>query len=440
MRIEEIVIYGTVACFVVLVVYLYQKKNKKKSEITLKKIQVSEEEGRSEPLSLHPYIDLNKCIGSTACISSCPEKDILGVVDGKAYIVNATSCVGHGACFHSCPVEAISLRIGSEKRGVELPHVNPNYESNVKGIYIVGELGGMGLIKNSVEQGKQAVLSIIEGNKKSAEDIMDVVVVGAGPAGIAASLMAKKHNLKAITLDQNSLGGTVFSFPRSKVVMTHHMELPLYGKLKLKNTSKEELLGIWKDALAKNDIPIQEKVKVEEINPMANGTFQVIAANGNSWQTNHVIIAIGRGGSPRKLNVPGEDLEKVAYRLLEPEDIEGKNILVVGGGDSAVESALLLKDENNVTLSYRKNQFVRIKPRNQIALDEAVKKNSLKIIFNSQVKQIAENTIDLSVEDQKKTLKNDLVYIFIGGELPISFLEKAGIQITKKFGQIMKKH
>ncbi|MGB0432135.1 MAG: 4Fe-4S dicluster domain-containing protein, partial [Bacteroidia bacterium] len=153
MSVEEILIYGVtlLACLAIVVVYV--RKGNKLSNENAKKVAIAKEEGRFEPVSLHPYIDLGTCIGSGACITACPEKDILGIVNGKATVINASSCIGHGACFHSCPVEAISLKIGTEKRGVDLPHINPTYETNIKGIYIAGELGGMGLIKNSVEQG-----------------------------------------------------------------------------------------------------------------------------------------------------------------------------------------------------------------------------------------------------------------------------------------------
>lgn len=439
---EEFIIYLVTAIFCAAVVYYYIRKGKKKSAIVVEKINIAKEEGRFEPISLHPYIDLNTCIGSAACVKSCPEKDILGIVDGKAYVVNATNCIGHGACFHSCPVEAISLRIGTETRGVDLPHINQHYETNVRGIYIAGELGGMGLIKNSIEQGKQAVQSIANSKKKKNENLLDVIIVGAGPAGIAASLMAKSLGLRALTLEQGSVGGTVFSFPRTKIVMTHPVDLPLYGKVKLSNTSKQELLVLWEEAISTNQIQIKEHIKVEKITPTKDEIFKVITNGGEEFEANHVVIAIGRGGTPRKLNVPGEDLPKVAYRLLEPEEIEGQHILIVGGGDSAVESALQLKDKNTVSLSYRKEEFARIKPKNAQRIKAAIASNELNMLFNSEVVSINATEVILAFgnEQDSKIIKNDFVYILIGGELPISFLQNAGIEITKRFGQIVKKH
>ncbi|MFQ5335430.1 MAG: 4Fe-4S dicluster domain-containing protein, partial [Flavobacteriales bacterium] len=220
MLIEQICIYAIVIAVCGLIVFIYLRKLKKESEIVEAKVEKAKEEGLFEPVSLHPLIDLNTCIKSGACVTACPEKDILGIVRGKATLINASHCIGHGACFHACPVEAISLVIGTEKRGVDLPHISQDFETNVPGVYIAGELGGMGLIKNAVEQGQAAVESIARAGISKDDSTYDLLIVGAGPAGISASLAAKKFNLNAITLEQDTLGGTVFTFPRSKIVMT----------------------------------------------------------------------------------------------------------------------------------------------------------------------------------------------------------------------------
>lgn len=439
--IENILIYGTVALLCIVVVWIYLRKQIRETKSTEAKIELAKQDGLFEPVSLHPVIDVNSCIKTGACISACPEKDILGIKNGKATTINASHCVGHGACFHACPTQAITLCIGTEKRGVELPHVNQNFETNVPGIFIAGELGGMGLIKNAVEQGKQAVENIVKTIKKNHGANYDLVIVGAGPAGIAAALTARKHQLNFVILEQDSLGGTVFTFPRSKIVMTSAMDLPLYGKVKLYETSKTELLELWNKVLDKSNITIKEHAKVESINPV-NGQFKVITMTGEEISSAAVLLAIGRRGTPRKLIVPGENLEKVAYRLLEPELIEGKNILVVGGGDSAIESALLLADNNKVILSYRSDAFARIKPKNSQKINEAIAKGLIDVRFKTNVLKIEkeEITISTSVEGESVKIPNDLVYIFAGGELPTQFLQKAGINITKKFGEAILKH
>ncbi len=440
--IEQLVIYGTVFLLCAMTVFFYMRKKKVKSVVVAKKVEVAKIEGLFEPVSLHPFIDLNTCIGSAACVSECPEKDILGIVDGKATVINTTNCIGHGACFHSCPVEAISLRIGTETRGVDLPHINENFETNTKGIYIAGELGGMGLIKNSVEQGQQAIDSIVKSKKPSKKDVIDVVIIGSGPAGISATLAAKKYGLSSVTLEQDSLGGTVYTFPRAKIVMTAPMDLPLYGKAKLYDTSKDELLTLWKKVIAEHNIEITEKTKVEQIIPIENDTFKIITNTNEEYICNNVLLAIGRRGSPRKLNVPGEESMKVAYRLLDSDQIKNKKILVVGGGDSAIETVLLLKDSNKAILSYRKDKFSRLKPKNRDRIIEAIENKSVEVIYNSNVVSINDDNVLLKIDEAEdvKVIANDLVYIFAGGELPTGFLKKAGIEITKRFGYIIKKH
>lgn len=416
-------------------------KNKLRSVQTISKTAKAKEYGLHEPVSLHPVVDLDICIGSGACIMACPEHDILGINNGQAQTINASRCVGHGACFHACPVEAISLCIGTEKRGVELPHVSQEFETNIPGIFVAGELGGMGLIKNAVEQGKQAVEYYLKKSYPKSKAKYDLIIVGAGPAGISASLTAAKNNLKFLTLEQDSLGGTVFSFPRAKIVMTSPMDLPLWGKVKLVETSKSELLDLWNNVLSKNKISINEQEKVIEIVKQEN--MFIVKTDQDHYTSNGIILAIGRRGSPRKLGVPGEERENVFYRLLEPELIHNTDVLVVGGGDSAVESAMLLADEKNrVTLSYRSETFSRLKPKNLERVNDYIKKKKIKPLFNSNVKEIFKNEVCFTFNNKpdELKLKIDLTYVFAGGILPTSFLEGIGIKITKKFGDALLKH
>ncbi|MGQ7869501.1 NAD(P)-binding domain-containing protein [Sunxiuqinia sp. sy24] len=439
--IEKIVIYAVVVGLLLTVLWIYMRKQKRESKRVEEKIQIAKAEGLYEPVSLHPVVDPNSCIKSGACITSCPEKDILGIRNGRATTINASSCIGHGACFYACPTQAITLVIGTEKRGVDLPHVDQNFETNVPGIYIAGEIGGMGLIRNAVEQGKQAVENLARKIDKTIVADYDLVVIGAGPAGISATLAAKKRNLSVLALEQDSLGGTVYTFPRSKIVMTSPMDLPLYGKVRLFETSKKELLDLWNDVIAKNGITIQERMKVEAIHRV-NGHFEVETKTGERFSSRKVLVAIGRRGTPRKLNIPGEESAQVAYRLLEPELISGKKILVVGGGDSAVEAALLLCMQNDVTLSYRKEIFNRIKPKNKMQIEQAIAEKTLMVRFESNLLEVKDGGVLLSVHEKTEPilLPNDLVYIFAGGELPIQFLTKAGINITRKFGEAILKH
>ncbi len=441
LAIEEVGIYGVTAILIIVVLYIYIRKQKRESREVSEKIEKAKEDGVYEPVSLYPVVDQRRCIKSGACIKACPEDNILGIRNGKATIINASHCIGHGACFRACPVEAISLYIGTEKRGVDLPHVNPNFETNVPGIFIAGELGGMGLIKNAVTQGREAVENIAKSIKKDSQASYDLIVVGSGPAGISATLAAKELNLSVLTLEQDTLGGTVYTFPRAKIVMTSSMDLPLYGKVNFKETSKSQLLELWNTVLEKNSIVIQENSKVEEIKREGD-VFRIDTLNGGSYTSKSVLLAIGRRGTPRKLNVPGENTEKVAYRLLEPELINNKRIVVVGGGDSAIESALLLADQNRVTISYRSNAFSRIKPKNAENINAAIKSGLIDLKLNSNIVSIEPESINYTENNTDEVLKmgNDLIYIFAGGELPTQFLRKIGIEITTKYGEAILKH
>jgi len=392
---EKVIIYGSVALLCLVIVAIYIAKLRRTSRNTARKIDEARAAGTHEPVSLHPVVDPNNCIATGACITACPEKDILGIMGGKATPVNASRCVGHGACFHACPTQAISLCIGTEKRGVELPHVNQDFETNIPGISIAGELGGMGLIRNAVEQGRQAVEHVVRTLDRKHRAEYDLLIVGAGPAGISGSLTAKKNGLNFITLEQDTLGGTVFTFPRKKVVMTSPMVLPMHGKVKMLETNKGELLDLWQQVLTKHDIHVLEQTKAERIRPEGNH-FVVSTSTGKEYSTKHILLAIGRRGTPRKLDIPGEESQKVAYRMLEPEMIRGEDIMVVGGGDSAVEAALQLCDHNRVILSYRKEAFSRIKPKNREKVQEAMDRNVLDVRFSTNLKRIEKEEVVLA--------------------------------------------
>lgn len=399
------------------------------------KLRESVDRGLTEPVSLHPIIDPTRCIGTAACVSACPEGEILGVLEGRAVLVSPTKCIGHGACEASCPVEAITLVFGTERRGVELPFLKENFETNVPGVYIAGELGGMGLIRNAITQGREAVQYIQQSLTGKKPDVYDVAVIGAGPAGLAASLQAQKEKLSFITLDQDNVGGTILTYPRQKLVMTQPMEIPLYGKVKFREILKEELLGLWDEVIEKTGLEVHTQEKVDAIEKQ-NGHYRIVSQK-EEYLAQKVLLAIGRRGTPRKLGVPGEISPKVAYRLLEPEQYRKKRVLIIGGGDSAVEAALVLSEQEGaqVTVSYRKNVFSRIKEKNDERIERAIQDGRVNVLWESSVSEIRREDVILSVKDKPERLPNDYVLIFIGGVLPAEFLKKIGISIQKKFGE-----
>src|SRR5882724_442334 len=391
--------------------------------------------GLSEPVSLHPTINASLCVGCTECVKACPEKEsnVLGMVDGKAELINAGDCIGHGACRTACPVNAISLVFGTAKRGIDIPVLTPEFETNVPGIFVAGELGGMGLIRNALVQGTEAVEAIARRRQRRA-GMVDVVIVGAGPAGFAASLTAMSLGLKYVTLEQESLGGCVFQYPRAKLVMTSPVEVPIIGRLKITQTSKEELLEFWRNVERKTGVAIRYRERVESITPRGGG-FLVRTAKGQ-YAASSVLLAIGRRGTPRKLGVPGEELSKVVYRLVDPEQYSGQRVLVVGGGDSALEAASSIAESTNakVALSYRGDVFVRAKARNRERLESARKTGRLHLVLKSQVRQIAQDAVVVEQSGKLMRIPNEVVIVAAGGIVPTDFLKNVGVQVQTKFG------
>lgn len=415
-----------------LVVTLYLKRQRNKHAAHSAQLQQAVDSGLMEPPSLHPVVDLTRCMGSGACVKACPER-ALGVVDGKAVLINAAHCIGHGACAAACPVEAIKLVFGTEKRGIDIPNVTPHFEANVPGIFIAGELGGMGLIRKAAEQGRQAVNALRKKTGGSAD--YDVVIVGCGPAGLSAGLQAIEHKLRYKLLEQeDSLGGAVYHYPRQKVAMTAPVELALIGKVNFGEVHKEKLLEFWLDVVKKTGLQIAFRERMEAIE-RKDGNF-VVRTNRGSYTANTVLLALGRRGTPRKLDVPGEESSKVVYRLIDPVQYQGQAVLVVGGGDSALEAAITLSQQpgTDVTLSYRSAAFSRVKQKNRLLLEQQEKAGRLKVMLNSQVTRVAEQHVEVDYDTVPQRLRNDAVIVCAGGLLPTPLLQSIGIEFATKFG------
>ncbi len=421
---------GGILCFVFLAVYL---KSLKKREA---RAQEAIEKGKlfsDGPKAQHPHIDTNYCIGCATCTSVCPEGDVLAMIGGKAAIVNGHKCIGHGLCADACPVGAITMVMASPSMARDMPSLTPEFETTIPNLFIIGELGGLALIKNAVNQGRDCVDTIAARLKSSSppaahSDIYDVLIIGAGPAGISASLRAIEHKLNYLTVERDEVGGTVAKYPRQKLVMTSPVEFPMYGKFNKLQLSKENLLAFWDMVLNRSDFNVSTGEKVEDIRKGEDEAFTVSTVT-NSYRARAVVLALGRAGEPRKLGVKGEELPKVMYRLIEADHYINKRILVIGGGDSAVEAAMGLANQsgNRVTLSYRADRFSRIKERNAKRIEDCIRSGKVKILFNSNPVEFKATSVVLDVAGEMQEIENDFVWIFAGGTPPNAFLKKIGV-------------
>jgi len=427
-------VYGGAAALAVGLHLLLRHRKLQAAEVAL---TASRQAGLHEPASLHPVVDPNRCFGSGACVKACPE-EALGIVDGKATLVSASACIGHGACVTACPSQALSLVFGTAERGVDIPVLSKEFETNVPGIFIAGELGGMGLIRKTTEQGRQAMQAMRQRVAQSrAETPLDVVIVGSGPAGISAGLSALHHKLRYAILEQeDALGGTVYHYPRNKVVMTAPARLDLIGEMNLgTEVAKESLLSFWQDVVKQTGLRLQLGEKLEGIDRNADGSFTVRSSKA-SYHAKAVLLALGRRGSPRKLDVPGEEQAKVVYRLIDAEQYRGQRVLVVGGGDSALEAAIALAEEpgTTVALSYRSQAFSRVKDKNRQKLKQLQDAGRIQVCLQSNVLRIEARQVQLKTPEGERTLPNDTVIVCAGGVLPTPLLQSIGIRLETKYG------
>jgi len=408
-------------------------RNLKKREARAREAAKKGELFSDGPKGQHPHIDTNNCIGCGTCTLVCPEGDVLAMIAGKAVIVNGHKCIGHGLCAEACPVGAITMVMASPSMGANMPYLTAEYETTVPGLFIIGELGGLALIKNAVNQGRDCIdtvkLRLAHAPAvHTTENVYDVLIIGAGPAGISASLRAIEHKLSYITLERDEVGGTVAKYPRQKLVMTSPVEFPMYGKFKKLQLSKEHLLAFWDMILNRADFNVSTGEKVEDIKKGDDQIFTVLTAN-NSYQTRHVVLALGRAGEPRKLGAKGEELPKVMYRLIEADHYINKKILIVGGGDSAVEAAMGLAHQagNQVTLCYRGERFSRIKERNVKRIEDSIRTGKVEVLFETNPLEFKADSVTLDVKGVRRELPNDFVWIFAGGTPPNDFLKKIGV-------------
>lgn len=398
-------------------------------------VEASPTSGEKPSGEAKPVINASLCIGCSSCVHACPETGTLEMEAGKAILAHPERCTGHAKCSEICPTQAITLSIGGVLQTLRVPLVRENFETNVPGVFIVGELSGMGLIKTAVNEGK-LVIDHLRQRLTAAEqndgDMYDVAIVGAGPAGLSASLTAQQYGLRYLTLEQGEIAATIRQYPRQKFLMAEPIQIPLYGTLYVADGTKEALLSVWETIIANTGVQIRTNEKVEVVQKNSAG-FHVKTVRAD-YRARYVVLALGKRGTPRKLGVEGEDLTKVSYRLIEADSYHDKDIIVVGGGDSAVEAALALSRSgtNRVTLSYRGESFTRVRQRNRQQLQQAQGEKHLCVLLGSMVKCILPETVVVAGTAGEITLRNDFVFVLVGGEAPEEFLRNLGIEMVYK--------
>jgi thioredoxin reductase/ferredoxin len=385
-----------------------------------------------------PAIDLDRCLGCGTCVTACPEDGVLQLVHGQAAVVNAAACVGHARCVAECPVGAVTLTQGDVAARDDVPALDGSLQAvGVDGLYLVGEITARSLIRNAVAQGAQVAATIAErlaDGSAAAPGVHDVVIVGAGPGGLACALASRQHGLDFVLLDQEPVvGGTVAKYPRRKLVLTEPIELPLHGRLPRREYHKEELVELWGRLARQHALPFRGAVRFDRAERLADGTFAVHTDQG-VLRARCVVLAVGRRGVPRRLDVPGEELPHVAYSLLDAAAYRGRRVVVVGGGDSAVETALALAEQpdNTVTLVYRQERFVRIRRRNRERLEASLAAGRIESLLGTEVTAIGDQHVELSPRAAGDggvalQLRADDVFVMIGGTTPFAALAASGV-------------
>jgi thioredoxin reductase/ferredoxin len=434
MTLDTLVTIAVLAALVLLVAAPILHRRWKHDRAVLAKLEKARQLGYNETLTLHPSVDEGKCVGCRECVRNCPEQDVLDTYRSKAVVVNATECVGHGLCERVCPVGAITLVVGTETRGLELPRLTEHFETNVPGLFVVGELGGMGLIRNAIWQATQAVAFIAQQRPAAPPAGVALLVVGAGPAGLAAAIAARAHGLGFRIIEQSSVGGSMLHYPRRKLVMTHPAELPGVGPFPFHEVEKEPLIAFWRSTTGSLGIAVEEGVVLARVE--RDGTSLLAQTSRGPIRAARIVLALGRRGSPRRLEVPGEDQAKVAYRLAEPEQFDGCAVAVVGGGSAALEAALALggRPGTRVTLIHRRDVFAGSRAALIERLLAAERAGRIEVLRHARVTAVEPDRVLLDVAGRAEERPNEALFVMIGGVPPYQLLRDSGVDLETKFG------
>lgn len=431
---DTLIIIGVAVFLVLIIVLPYIRNKKKESEKNAQLLNQVYEPDESEIGMMKPVIDRDICVGCASCVNACDVGGTLAIVNNKSYLVNPKACKSHGNCAKACPTGALQLFEVGQPRLQEVPEFDKKtYESNLKNVFIIGELTGTGLIKNALTDGQIVIEKIVNRNFKRSRnpEVFDIAIIGSGPAGLSAGLACIKNELNYVIIEQNNVANTIRNFPRKKLLLSEPVRIPMYGTLWAGDCTKEQLIEVWDKTIQISGIKINSHEKLNSLS-VADGHF-ILETPKASYKANHVLLALGKRGTPRKLGVKGEELSKVTYKLQDAETYKNEKIVVVGAGDSAIEAAVSLANQNSneVTLVNRNNHFNRAKDKNRNNILEYAERGKIEVCYNSSLNEISERKIKINVEDKIIEKENDSVLIFAGGELPNKFLKSIGVNVLE---------
>ena len=323
--------------------------------------------------------------------------------------------------------------LSSGSRDIQRPLIKKHNESNVPGLYVIGDLAGAPVIKLAMEQGVNVAEHIASLPDARANDpnVYDLIVIGAGAAGLNAALTAQDKGLSCLVLEKNKIANTIEDFPEGKWVYAEPDEAPSKGKLWLDGATKEDLIKRWHQIIENNKLDVRVLEPLERLEK-TDGVFELKTLK-STYKAKRLILATGQRGNPRELNAAGEDREQVYHQLYSPKKYHDENVLVVGGGNSAVEAAITLSERNKVYLSYRGSEFRRIFKDNERLLNEKVAQGKIELILNSNVTEFGVKEATLKIDkgglDETRKVPYDHAFVLIGAELPKRFLKSLGIKL-----------
>jgi thioredoxin reductase/ferredoxin len=384
-------------------------------------------------------INDDRCTGCDACVAVCPT-NVLDLIANKSRVVRFEDCIQCEACMFACPTEALVMfPEGEQPPPLKIPEVDEFFQTAVAGQYLIGEVAGKPLVKNAANLGRAVVEHMVRmGLRPSAgqggEGMVDVAIVGSGPGGLSAAMTCIQKGLSYVVFEKEQIvASTIVHYPKGKLVMTEPYDTQNLSFLPVFDSSKEELIPVWEQLIESVGLAIRRGESVETVQAAPGGAFE-IRTTVNAYRAQRVVLSIGTRGKPRTLRVPGENLPKVFSLLDDPEEWRGKDVLVVGGGDSACEAAMALADAGAaVTMSYRGKGLQRAAQKNRLGIERYAAEGRIAVELGSQVVQFDPDSVTLALGDgTQQRYPNDAAFVLIGADPPVQWLERLGVHFVER--------